>query len=276
MSPSLANSATKGGSFFSSPLWKRVFSRQRMSPSFIAAIAFAAGSPMQSSAKATGILMTFASASATGFSDSLGSRPFGRPKCASRITLPPLPAISMIPGAMRSRRVASLTRPLSMGTLRSTRTRTRLPFTSTSSRVWNVLVMASPKLVTAHPRDASLRSAPRDEAFPSWREARFSARVSNHESMRSSDQLAHRHGGVGHAVGEAPFVVVPAENADQRSALHLGLVEGEGRGMRIVVEVDRDVRIDRGAQNALQLAFGGGLERGVDLFLRRRLLGDDL
>src|SRR5579863_9485741 len=33
----------------------------------------------------------------------------------------------------------------------------------------------------------------------------------------SSNQLAHRHGGVGHAVREAPFVVVPGEHAHQRA-----------------------------------------------------------
>ncbi len=145
MSPSLASSATKAGSFFSSSLWKRVFSRQRTSPSFIAATALAAASPMQSSAKATGFLMTFDSASATGFSESLASRPFGRPKCASRMTLPPLSEISVMVGAMRSSRVASETRPLSMGTLRSTRSSTRLAFTSTSSRVRNLFMHRFPR-----------------------------------------------------------------------------------------------------------------------------------
>src|SRR3984885_2207498 len=137
MSPSLASSATNAGSFFSSSLWKRVFSRQRMSPSFMAATAFAAGSPMQSSAKATCFLITCDRASATGLSESLASRPLGRPKCASKIPLPPLPEISVIVGATRSRRVVSVTRPLSVGTLRSTRSSTRLPLTSTSSRVRN-------------------------------------------------------------------------------------------------------------------------------------------
>ena len=167
MSPSLASSATNAGSFFSSSLWKRVFSRHRMSPSFIAATALAAGSPMQSSAKATGFLMTCESAAATGFSESLASRPFGRPKCASRMTLPPLPEISVMVGATRSSRVASLTRPLSMGTLRSTRSSTRLPFTSTSSRVRNDFVIGGlargPSFET--PRDAP---APQDEVCPSW------------------------------------------------------------------------------------------------------------
>ena len=42
MSPSLASASTKAGSFFSSCLWKRVFSSRITSPSFIAAIACAA------------------------------------------------------------------------------------------------------------------------------------------------------------------------------------------------------------------------------------------
>ena len=85
---------------------------------------------MQSSAKATGRLTTCATAAAIGFSESFGSGPFGRPKCASRMTLPPLSAISVMVGATRSMRVASVTLPFSIGTLRSTRSRTRLPFTS--------------------------------------------------------------------------------------------------------------------------------------------------
>ena len=158
--------------------WKRVFSRQRMSPGFIAATAASAASPMQSSANATGRLMTCATSAATGFSESFGSRPFGRPKCDSRITLPPLSAISVMVGATRSMRVASVTLPFSIGTLRSTRTSTRLPFTSAWSRV---------------------RNARHGQARP----------------RAASDQLAHRHGGVGHAVGEAPLVVVPGHHAHE-------------------------------------------------------------
>ena len=85
---------------------------------------------MQSSANATGRLMMRATSAATGLSEFFGSRPFGRPKCESRITLPPLSAISVMVGAARSMRVASVTLPFSIGTLRSTRTSTRLPFTS--------------------------------------------------------------------------------------------------------------------------------------------------
>src|SRR6516164_8033013 len=125
MSPSAASCATKAGSLRSSPGWKRVFSRHRMSPGFMAFTAAAARSPMQSSANATGRSRTAAIAGANGLSDCAGSGPFGRPKWESRITLPPLSAISRMVGAARSMRVASATLPFSTGTLRSTRTSTR-------------------------------------------------------------------------------------------------------------------------------------------------------
>ena len=100
--------------------------------------------PMHSSTKLIGRLMVWASSAATGLSDCFGSRPFGRPKCESRMTLAPLSAISVIDGAMRSMRVASETTPFSTGTLRSTRTSTRLPFTSTWSRVRNFGIVGWP------------------------------------------------------------------------------------------------------------------------------------
>jgi hypothetical protein len=56
------------------------------------------------------------------------------------MTLPPLSASSVSAGATRSMRVASVTTPFSTGTLRSTRTSTRLPFTSTWSSVLNALM----------------------------------------------------------------------------------------------------------------------------------------
>ena len=99
------------------------------------ATAAAALSPMQSSANATGRPSTRATSCATVRSDCDGSTPLGRPKCESRIALPPLSAISLMVWAWRSMRVASVTLPFSVGTLRSTRTSTRLFFTSASSRV---------------------------------------------------------------------------------------------------------------------------------------------
>src|SRR5450631_694215 len=275
MSPSFASSATKAGSFFSSSLWKRVFSRQRMSPSFIPATAFWATSPMQSSANATDLPITSARAAATGFSDSLGSRPLGRPKCASRMTLPPLPEISVMVGAIRSSRVASVTRPFSVGTLRSTRSKTRLPFTSTSSRVRNALVIDG--LLSRALRNAELCAA---EPGPmlmlgpgsaAQREERCTA-----SGTRDSEQLPHRHRGVGHAVGETPFIVVPGHHPHERAVLHLGLVHVERGGMRIVVEVDRDVGRGGIAEDALELLLAGALHPLVDFFLGGLALRDDL
>src|SRR5215469_2146923 len=56
------------------------------------------------------------------------------------MTLAPLAASSASVGAARSIRVASVTLPAFIGTLRSTRTNTRLPATANESRVLKVAV----------------------------------------------------------------------------------------------------------------------------------------
>src|SRR5512143_4239322 len=208
-----------------------------MSPGFMAPTARAAGSPMQSSANLTGRLMMRATSAATGLRDCLGSRPFGRPTWESRTTLPPLSASSLIAGAARSIRVASVTTPFSTGTFRSTRSRMRLPFTSTRSSVRNS-VIAAPE--------------------------------------RPSEQLAHRDGCIRHSVGEAPLVVVPGHHAHQRAVHDLGLVHVERGRVRVVIEVDRNVGIVRVGQDAFELLLRCPLYGVVDLFLGRLLLGDDL
>src|SRR5271165_4660487 len=174
----------------------------------MALTAESAFSPMQTSANATGRPSACAMAGTSGLSESLRSRPFGRPKCDRRMTLPPLPAMSRMVGAARSIRVASATLPFSTGTLKSTRTSTRLPLTSAPSSV---------RKDGIEPAISFLRSA-------------------------SCDELAHGNGGVDHAVGEAPFVVVPRHHPHQRAVDDLGLVDGEHRRMRIMIEVAGDVR----------------------------------
>ena len=107
-----------------------------MSPFFIAATAASAFGPMQSSAKATGRLHDARDFGGDRLAANLSDRaPSGRPRCDSRITLPPLSASSVMVGAISSMRVESATLPSCIGTLRSTRTKTRLPFTSASSRL---------------------------------------------------------------------------------------------------------------------------------------------
>src|ERR1700730_186411 len=110
------------------------------------------------------------------------------------ITLPPRSAISVMVGAFRSIRDTSATAPSCIGTLKSTRTSTRLPLTSASSRL--------------------------RKDFTDWR---------RHEELgaAASGELAHRHRSIDHAVGETPLIVVPRHHANQRAVDHLGLVHVE-------------------------------------------------
>src|SRR5580698_7519843 len=59
------------------------------------------------------------------------------------ITLPPRSATSVMVGAFRSMRDTSATSPSCIGTLRSTRTSTRLPFTSASLRLRKLMALSS-------------------------------------------------------------------------------------------------------------------------------------
>ena len=131
----MASRATKAGSLAVSPLWKRAFSSNSTPPSAIAATAVSATGPMQSGTKVTGRPIASRSAAASGCRDSLAlGSPLGRPKCDSTITLAPRSASSRRVGTTRVIRVASEITPFAIGTLRSTRTSTRLPRTSRPSR----------------------------------------------------------------------------------------------------------------------------------------------
>src|SRR5690242_6535781 len=52
-------------------------------------------------------------------------------------------------------------------------------------------------------------------------------------------QFANERGGLDHAVREAPFIVVPAQHADEALIDHFGLGEVEARAVWIVEEVAR-------------------------------------
>src|SRR5271166_287402 len=238
-----------------------------MSPFFMRAMASAATLPTQSSAKATGRLTISETAAATGLSENSSFRvPFGRPKWASRMTLPPLSASSSIVPLTRSMRVVSVTRPFSVGTLRSTRKRTRLPETTASSSVRKALGMVIPPDVRSFLR----------AGFPPPESFRRLAKVKG--AAKYSDELRHRHRRVGHAQREAPFVVVPGEHAHKIPVDDFGLVEVKDPRMRVVVEVDRDIWLVGVTEDALKrpVAVGGRLDGGVDLVLVGRPLGDEL
>src|SRR6056297_2989398 len=92
---------------------------------------------------------------------------------------------------------------------------------------------------------------------------------------RWSAHLAQRQRGVEHAVGETPFVVVPAQHFHQPAAVDL--VEGSvqrGRA-RVVVVIDRDQRFFTVAQYALELAFAGVLDHLVDFLDAGVARGDE-
>ena len=65
------------------------------------------------------------------------------------------------------------------------------------------------------------------------------------------------------AVGVAPLVVVPAQHLDA-VADHLGERSVDDGAALVALEVGADQLVLVVAEDALQLAFGGGLERGVD------------
>src|SRR5260370_17560927 len=63
------------------------------------------------------------------------------------------------------------------------------------------------------------------------------ARVSNHEVMKS-EQLPHRHGGIPHACGETPFIVVPRHHPHQPAVPHLRLSHSALPRIRILLQPD--------------------------------------
>src|SRR5690606_1330629 len=83
-------------------------------------------------------------------------------------------------------------------------------------------------------------------------------------------------GGVAHAVREAPFVVVPGQDAHEGAFHDLGLVHVEDRRTGIVVQVGRDQLLVSIPEDVLELAFGRGNDGLVDLGDRGGAAGHEL
>src|SRR5205823_10819760 len=82
----------------------------------------------------------------------------------------------------------------------------------------------------------------------------------------ASALAADEQGDVDHAVGEAPLVVVPAEDLHELAVVgDGGLRRVEDAGGGIAVVVDGDGRLGVVLGDALELSLGGGLEGGIDL-----------
>ena len=172
MSPSLASSATKAGSFFSSPLWKRVFSRQQ---------------------DVAGLHR--------------GDRGFRRRRrCSRRRRRPAARSTVGDLGGDRLQRCPSGRGPWPAEMREQDHLAALVGDLGDGRRdaldaggVGDLAVLHRHVEVDAHSTRLPFTSASIEGAERAHGRAR----------QCGSDQLAHRDGGVGHAVGEAPFVVVP-------------------------------------------------------------------
>src|SRR5690606_19370733 len=162
--------------------------------------------PATSVASVTGRPISSASRSAAGARESSGTTcPLGRPRWEQSTTRAFRPSRSSIVGRAAPIRVSSVTRPSASGTLKSTRTRTRLP--STSASVTEALLNAI-------------------SALSPWRSSAWLENL--------AEQLDA-------AVRVAPLVVVPGDRLDQVAvADHLGELRVEDRRVRIADDVGRD------------------------------------
>src|SRR5690242_19466225 len=143
------------------------------------------------------------------------------------MTLAPLLTNSRMVGVSRSIRVRSVILPSRTGTLRSARNKTRLPATSRLSSVRKGMLIAPPPPLVGGGWGGGVRTV----AAPSPNPSRKGGGILD---LQAAEQC----GGVRHAVGEAPLVVVPAHHPGQRAIHHSGLRRIERAGRRAMVEVD--------------------------------------
>src|SRR5215831_1969313 len=228
-----ASSRAKAGSFASSSLWKRRFSSSTTWVGVWSFTIFRTPSPTQSSASSTsyGFPSSSERTRAAGSSESLGSTPFGRPRCDATMSFPPICSTRRSVGRASRIRVSSVTFcRSSSGTLKSTRTKTRFPVSCRSSMERNI-----------SPPRAGL--------------------------ALGLDQP----GEVDHPVGEAPLVVVPGHHLGEVAVDDEGVGPVDDGRVRVAVVVDRDRLGLAVLEHVLQRARGGLLEGGVDLLGRRLL-----
>src|SRR5512142_1280966 len=126
----------------------------------------------------------------------LGSGPFlGRPRWENRMTAAPCCKRYSIVGRAARMRVSSLTLPSLIGTLKSTRTRTRFPFTSISRTVFLLNILSS----QVH-----------NKRMGSKKPLAF---LSPYNLVLEG--LGHQRGQVSRAAGVTPLVVIPGNDLDQ-------------------------------------------------------------
>src|SRR5712671_300713 len=152
--------------------------------------------------------------------------PSGRPRWLARMTFAPWARRALIVGIAARIRESSVTLPSASGTLKSTRTKTRLPVASKSRMV--SLSTGSGVAGDGQPR--------RDEA----------------------DE-------VGDAAAVAPLVVVPADDLDHRPVQDHRRGRVDDRRPGVAAEVRRDEGFVADPEDALERSLGGRPEGGVQL-----------
>src|ERR1700749_4781538 len=237
MAPSWARFSASFGSFFVSPGSNLTFSSSNTSPGPSAPQVRSTAPSIPPGASFTSVPSSSPSRFATGAIESAGSRsPFGRPRCDIRTSAAPRSRSSSIVGSAARMRVSSATThspPSSLrGTLKSTLTRTRRPFTG----ALRTLALPNPIYWSNAPLGQDL--------------------------ARQLDA----------AVGVAPLVVVPADCLHHPAvADHHRLAGVEDRGGRVADDVGRDDRVLGVGKDSPQRTVGGGLDDLVYLLRRNRV-----
>src|SRR5262245_33118647 len=230
-----ASALANSGSLASSSAWKRRFSSSRSSPGRIRLTASSVPTPSASPVTGTLRRMSCVRRAPTGRRRSPSwTLPLGRPRWLARTTWAPWSTSALMVGIEARMRESSVTWPSCNGTLKSTRTKTRLPATSASRMV-----------------------------------CLFIGRVSGgHRQPRRDvgDQ-------VGHPAAVAPLVVVPGDHFDHRAADDHRRLAVDDRGSLVALEVHRHERLVRHAEDALEPAVGG-IPEGLVQLLDRRLAAD--
>src|SRR5258708_6604514 len=227
--------AAKAGSLASSSAWKRTFSSKSTPPSARSPAIFRTWGPTQSAAIITGRPRSSASRAPTGLRLSSGSGPLGgRPKWEARISRAPALIRWSRVGCEARIRVSSRMAPLAIGTLKSTRTKTRSP-----RRFRRSLTVCF-----------GIRNPPRGRV-PSGVVA------GSHEVQQ-----------VLQAIREAPLVVVPGKDFGQVAVHDLGEGGVHDGGGGVAPEVHRNQLLVGDLQNPLHGPRAPLLASGVDFFGR--------
>src|SRR6478735_222131 len=241
-----------------------MFSRSATSPSPSAATVSRAESPTTSCARCTGTPRSSPRRSATGAREYFGSgSPLGRPRCAVTITFAPASVSFFSVGSAARMRPSSVMVVPSSGTLKSERTRTRLPRRSPRE---SMVFMRSPTVLSPScGTPAGNRPGPHMRTSACASPGGAGTRTRTHgatqgcaASAGGSELLADQGGQRDEAVRVAPLVVVPGDDLDL-VADHLRELRVEDALVRVGDDVARDDLVLGVLQRALERAVGGGL-----------------